>query len=205
MQTRKGKLREAISALKALGFGPKQSNEVAGYTLLALLNLEPKQSWKEAAAPLRGITPIIEFTAKTYGVTYAPNTRETIRDEAVKYFVEYGLLVRNPDAPTRPANSGNTVYQVEAHALKLLRSLGTLEWEATLDGYLRKLQHIREEIQRMRTLARIPVILPSGKQVVLSPGGQNPLIKIVVEEFCQCFLPEGSSFTLETPKASFYI
>ena len=85
---REKKLKGATEILRSLGFAPKQSNEVAGYTLLALLDLKPGQSWNEAAAPLRGITPIIDFVATAYGVRYAPNTRETIRDEAVKYFVE---------------------------------------------------------------------------------------------------------------------
>ena len=35
------KLKEAIAILRAMGFGPKQSNEVAGYVLLALLDLGP--------------------------------------------------------------------------------------------------------------------------------------------------------------------
>src|SRR2546430_4999381 len=110
---RKRKLGEAMEILKSLGFGPRQSNEVAAYTFLALLDLAANVPWSAASNPLRGITPIIEFIAKTYGVRYAPNTRETIRDEAVKYFVETGLLLRNPDNPSRPTNSGKTVYQVE--------------------------------------------------------------------------------------------
>lgn len=130
------KLTEATEILRALGFGPKQSNEVAGYTLLALLDLQPTQSWSEVAAPLRGITPIIEFVDDAYGVRYAPNTRETIRDEAVKYFVESGMLIRNPDEPGRPTNSGKTVYQVEPHALELLRSFDTLKWASKLTTYL---------------------------------------------------------------------
>ncbi|HXE54230.1 MAG TPA: BsuBI/PstI family type II restriction endonuclease, partial [Tepidisphaeraceae bacterium] len=40
-----------------------------------------------------------------------------------------------------------------------------------------------------RNLARIPVKLPSGDVVTLSPGGQNPLIKRIVEEFCPRFAP----------------
>lgn len=49
------KINEAIATLRALGFGPKQSNETAAYTLLALLDLAPVQSWTEASNPLRGI------------------------------------------------------------------------------------------------------------------------------------------------------
>src|SRR5947209_7033375 len=110
---REQKVVEAMEILKSLGFSPRQSNEVAAYTFLALLNLAANAPWGAALNPLRGITPIIEFIAKAYGVRYAPNTRETIRDEAVKYFVETGLLLRNPDNPSRPTNSGQTVYQVE--------------------------------------------------------------------------------------------
>src|SRR3989442_5586330 len=110
---KKRKLAKATEILKSLGFGPRQSNEVAAYTFLAFLDLAGNAPWSAASDPLRGITPIIEFISKAYGIRYAPNTRETIRDEAVKYFVETGLLLRNPDNPIRPTNSGKTVYQIE--------------------------------------------------------------------------------------------
>lgn len=59
---------------------------------------------------------------------YALNTRETIRDEAVKHFVEEGLLVKNPDDPSRPTTSGKTVYQIERTALRLCRTFMTAAW-----------------------------------------------------------------------------
>jgi hypothetical protein len=189
---RQKKLRGAMEILRSVHFAPKQSNEVAGYTLVACLDLKPGQSWSEAAAPLRGITPIIDFVATAYGVRYAPNTRETIRDEAVKYFVESGLLLRNPDDPARPTNSGKTVYQVEPHALELIRTFDTLEWSGKLKTYLASRDRIRKELERDRKLARIPVKLPSGKTVTISPGGQNPLIKTVIEEFCPRFVAGGT-------------
>src|SRR5216117_1744745 len=114
---KKRRLCEAMEILKLLGFAPRQSNEVAAYAFLALLDLAANSPWSAASNPLRGITPIIEFIAKAYGVRYAPNTRETIRDEAVKYFVETSLLLRNPDNPSRPTNSGQTIYQAEPTAL----------------------------------------------------------------------------------------
>jgi hypothetical protein len=189
---RRRKLEQSMAALRDLGFGPRQSNEVAGYTLLACLGLKPSQQWREASAPLCGITPIIEFIAEAYGLRYAPNTRETIRDEAVKHFVEAGLLIRNPDAPSRPTNSGKTVYQVEPAALDLLRHIGAVDWPAWLGQYGSKREHIRRELERRRALVRIPVKLPDGKEVALSPGGQNPLIKSVIEEFCPRFAPGGT-------------
>lgn len=189
---RDAKLGDSIEILRALGFTGRQCNEVAGYTFLAMLDLKPMQPWSEASEPLRGITPIIDFVAEAYGVRYAPNTRETIRDEAVKYFVEAGLLIRNPDDPNRPTNSGKTVYQIEPTALEVFRLFGTLEWNGKLKSYLAARGRIRKELLRERKLSRIPVKLPSGETVTISPGGQNPLIKTVIEEFCPRFVPDGT-------------
>lgn len=185
------RLAEAIEVLTALPFGPRQRNPVAAYTLLALLDLTPSKPWGEAGSPLRGITPIIEFVAENYGVRYAPNTRETVRDEAVKFFVEAGLLLRNPDKPDRPTNSGHTVYQVEPTALALLRKFGTPQWSKALKAYLASVDEVKREIARHRELARVPVTLPDGQKVALSPGGQNPLIKTIIEDFCPHFVPGG--------------
>jgi hypothetical protein len=188
---RKRRLAEAIEALTSLQFAPKQRNETAAYTLLALLGLQPDAPWAESQAPLCGITPVIDFIAKAYGVRYAPNTRETIRDDAVKFFVGEGLLLRNPDDSNRPTNSGKTAYQIEPAALALLRKFGTPDWTPALQQYLASRKNLKQEIARKRHLARVPVTLPDGSQVALSPGGQNPLIKAIIEQFCPAFAPGG--------------
>ena len=188
---RRARLDEAVTVLKILGFGPRQSNEVAGYTLLALLDLKPEEPWSQVQTPLQGITPIIAFIKKDYGIRYAPNTRETIRDEAVKHFVEMGLVVRNPDDPKRPTNSGKTVYQIETEAAQLLRRFNGTSWSEALQKYLLRRRSIREELHRKRKMVRVPVRLPNGKSIFLSPGGQNPLIKKIVREFCSLFAPDG--------------
>jgi hypothetical protein len=185
----KRRLSESIHVLIELGFGPRQCNEIAGYTLLAVLDLPADAPWSTASNPLRGITPIISFISKAYGVRYAPNTRETIRDEAVKYFVKEGLLLRNPDDPRRATNSGKTVYQIEPSALALLRNFGATSWKTHLEAYMANRAKIRLAGERKREMARIPVRLRPGITVTLSPGGQNPLIKQIIEEFCPRFLP----------------
>jgi len=113
---------------------------------------------------------IIDFVSQSYGVRYAPNTRETIRDEAVKYFVEAGMLIRNPDNPSRPTNSAKTVYQVEPQALELLRSYKTPQWSRNLKAYLVSRELILRELGRARSLTRIPVKLPSGRVLLCRPA-----------------------------------
>lgn len=185
------KLKEAIAILRALGFGPRQSNELAGYVFLALLDLGPFDGWAAAGDPLRGIAPVIDFIGRKYGLHYAPNTRETVRDEAMKRFVEEGLAMRNPDHPARPTNSGKSVYRIEPLALKLCRAFKTDAWDALLRKYLATRGEIERDLRRARARVRVHVRLPSGEAISLSPGGQNPLIKEFIERFCARFIPGG--------------
>lgn len=70
---RKEKLSQAKAILQQLGFGPRQSNDIAGYTLLALANLTPELPWSKATAPLCGIKGIIDFIREHYGESYTRN------------------------------------------------------------------------------------------------------------------------------------
>lgn len=63
----KKRIEEALEILVALGLPRAQLNERSALTLLALLDLGPNGSWKDAGNPLRGITPIMDFMDKSYG------------------------------------------------------------------------------------------------------------------------------------------
>jgi hypothetical protein len=193
------KLAEASDLLRRLGFGPRQCNDIATYALLAMLDLGPSQPWAQAKAPRRGIHQIIQFVSGRYGRPFAENTRETIRDDAVKHFVAEGLLLKNPDDPRRPTNSGNTVYQMEAKALGLCQTFKTAKWDATLQEYLASKEPIKRELRRSRDLAGIPVRLPSGEEIRLSPGGQTPLVKAFIEKFCDRFVPDEANSRTSLP------
>jgi hypothetical protein len=75
--------------------------------------------------------------------------------------------------------------------LDLIRTLGTDEWSKNLDAYLASRETLREKYAAEREMSRIPVALPSGDAFSLSGGGQNVLIKHVIEEFCQRWTPGG--------------
>lgn len=42
-----------------------------------------------------------------------------------------------------------------------------------------------------RDKCRIPVKLAAGQEIRLSPGGQNVLVKRIIDDFCQLFTPGG--------------
>ncbi len=185
------KVQDALAVLRALGFPRQQINERSALTLLALLNLKPKTPWAKGRDPLIGITPMMDFFAGHYGKRYKPNTRETVRRQTVHQFLDAGLVVINPDQPSRPTNSPNSVYQIEAGALSLLRSYATPKWDKGVKTYLASVQTLKEKYAREREMKRIPLKLAKGKTITLSAGGQNVLIEHVVTNFCERFTPGG--------------
>ena len=103
---------KALQILADVGLPRAQRNERSALTLLALTDMRPNRRWKAAAAPLMGITPIMDWISEHYAKTYAPNTRETIRRQTMHQFVQANLALYNPDDPLRPVNSPRAVYQV---------------------------------------------------------------------------------------------
>ena len=181
----------ARAVLKALKAPKAQRNDRSALTLLGLLDLGPATPWREAGAPLRGVTELMDWMASSYGKRYAPNTRETIRRFTLHQFVQMGLVLLNPDDPSRPTNSPKNVYRIEPGTLALLRRYGTDEWDGALATYLASVEGSNRLAEQVRAMQRIPVILPDGQQFELTPGGQNVLVKEIVEKFAPRFTPGG--------------
>lgn len=187
----RARIDEALEILRALGLPRGQINKRSALTLLALLDLRPDQPWSEARDPLRGITPMMSFMAEHYEQEYKPNTRESVRRYSVHQFLQAGLIVANPDDPTRPTNSGRFVYQTERSAIELLRTFGTSDWDTNLRAYLASVETLARRYAQEREMTRIPVAIAPGKIITLSPSGQNILIEKIIEEFGSRFTPGG--------------
>jgi hypothetical protein len=181
----------AVDILRQLGFPRAQLNERSGLVLLAILDLTPKRSWAAASAPLMGITPIMDWIAELYGKKYAPNTREMVRRQTMHQFMQAGLVLYNPDEPTRPVNSPRAVYQVSPEALTLLRAFGTRKWNTQLTAYLSEQEGLAARYAQEREFQRVPVTIADGKVIHISPGEHSLLIKAIVEEFAERFVPGG--------------
>jgi adenine-specific DNA-methyltransferase len=182
---------DAMAILSVLGVPRAQQNDRSALTLLALLDLKPGDRWESASSPLMGITPIMDFSRDNYGTTYAPNTRETFRRQTMHQFCEAAIALYNPDKPDRPVNSPKAVYQVAPLLLDTLRKYGTPEWAKSLAEWLGQVDTLKVRYARERAMSKIPLKLPSGQKIELSPGGQNVLVERIIHEFCPRFAPDG--------------
>lgn len=176
----------------------EQSNERSALTLLVLLGVpvgssdadsNSEEAWARMKPRRLGITEIMDSMRDEFGKDYKPNTRETIRRETIHQFVQAGLVLRNIDDPKRPTNSPHNRYEVEPGAVRLLRTRGSPGWEERLAAYLAEVPTLNELYRSERDMQRIPLELPSGTRIELSPGGQSPLVRAILEQFAPRFTP----------------
>ena len=137
-----------------------------------------------------GISPIIEFIRLHYAVNYAPNTRETIRKDAVKPLERVQVLIRNIDDPGRSTNSPQTDYLIDPNLTRALIVFGTENWPAFAARYRARLRLSERGAGKPRV--SLPVQLPDGGALTLSPGLHSQLIKAIIEEFTHHFTPLGA-------------
>lgn len=174
-----------------LGLPRAQQNERSALRLLALLDLQPGMKWKQARAPLVGITPVMDWIRIHYGKSYKPNTRETIRRQTMHQFVQAGLALYNPDDAARPVNSPHAVYQISPAALALLKTYGRRGWATRVAAYQGKTPTLTAQYAKGREMARVPVDLGDSVEIRLSPGKHSALIRSIIEEFAPRFVPGG--------------
>jgi adenine-specific DNA-methyltransferase len=183
------KIDEAIAIIQALGFPRAQQNERSALTLLALVQLHEKGTWRTLKEPMLGVRAILDFCRNDYKKPYAENSRESFRKETLHQFVAGGLALQNPDEPSRAPNSPKWCYQISPEAKQLLMTYGTPAWNDALSSYLAKVGSLAEKYKSERDLELIPCRMPDGSLVEMSPGDHSELIRDIVQEFAPRFAP----------------
>jgi BsuBI/PstI restriction endonuclease domain/BsuBI/PstI restriction endonuclease HTH domain len=189
--TKQKRLAEALLILNQLGLPKAQQNERTALCLLALLNLSPTKNWSEAQAPLIGITPIMDWSKKHYSKEYAPNSRESFRRYSIHQFIAAAICIANVDDPTRPVNSGKTVYQISPELLKVLKTFNTDNYQTHIAEYLKNHPSLVEKYASERDMIMIPVKVKDGVEIKLSAGKHSQLIKDIVLNFGSLYVKNG--------------
>jgi type II restriction enzyme len=185
------KLDEAKQILKALGFDAARTNDRSGRTLLALTGISEAVSWADATNERIGVRAILDWIRDELSFPIAENTRETYRRQTLHQFIDAGFVILNEDNPSRATNSSLNNYKISEAAIFVIRSFGTPAFDSYLANYLKDAPGLIALYRAERNLVRIPVTLPGGIEITLGAGGQNVLIKQIIDNFCEYFIPSG--------------
>lgn len=182
------KLEQAKSLLSALGMPSAQCNDRSGWVFLALADIRPSDSWESAKAPLLPTVNIMEFIRTHYGKDYKPNSRETIRRQTLHQFEQGRIVDRNRDDPSRATNSKDNNYSLNQPILDILASYPNSNWEEKVQAFKDAVPELTAQYDRKLDKHKIPITLPNGETVKLSPGKHNQLHADIVHEFCARFV-----------------
>lgn len=178
------KLEEAKTILCDLQVPAKQQNNMCCLVLLAMANISEDTPWKKATNSWIRIHDIIAFVGNNYDMTYAENSRETIRKQAVHHFRNAAIVEDNGEA----TNSPNYRYRITNEMLKLIQSYGTTQWQKNLGAFMEKHNSLIELYASKRSIRKVPVQI-NGKCFTFSSGKHNKLQKAIIEEFGPRFAP----------------
>jgi hypothetical protein len=182
---------EAREILRALGLPAAQQTEIGCLTLLVLTGMTRGAKWADAAPVSLKVHDIMGAMARDWGKRYAENTRETVRRQVLHQFEQARVVDRNPDAPTLATNSPRTHYRITSEALRVARSLGGEAYSGTVARFRKEFGTLDAQYRKERTTRQVPVTLPDGRRLQLSPGPHNELQRRVVEQFLPTFVPDA--------------
>jgi hypothetical protein len=177
-------MEEAI--LSDVGMPVQQQTNLCSYVLLAMAGIKEKDSWNSATNEWIRIHDIIQFTNTNYGVTYAENSRETFRKQALHHFRTAALIEDNGKA----TNSPNYRYRLTNEILDIVRTIGSQEEETAISRFMTSHQSLVEIYASKKKMTKMPVKI-NNQQFTFSAGKHNELQKAIIEEFAPRFAPHS--------------
>jgi hypothetical protein len=178
---------QAKQILSALKMPLAQQSDICCFSLLALTGVVKNASWTSATNEWIRIHDIIRFTGEHYGVTYAENSRETFRKQALHHFRNAAIIEDNDKA----TNSPNYHYRITAEALALIQKFGQSDWELRLSAFVKRHPSLIELYASKKAMTKMPVVI-NDSIMTLSTGKHNELQKAILEEFAPRYAPNSA-------------
>ena len=182
------KIEQARAILSELKVPLKQQADLCCLTLLSMANIKPLDNWRDASNNWIRIHDVINYVREYYGISYAENSRETFRKQAIHHFRNAAFIEDNGMA----TNSPNYRYRLTDEMLRLVQSYGSTEWELEKLCFLDKHDSLMNFYSSNRVMLKTPVVI--NKEIyTFSPGKHNELQKAILEEFAPRFALNAES------------
>lgn len=181
-----GKVEEAREFLESVGMPKAQQADICCYVLLAMADVKPETPWSEATNDWIRIHDIIQFSNHFYGTTYAENSRETFRKQALHRFRTAALVEDNGKA----TNSPNYRYRLTEETLKMMQVFRSSEWQEGLNRFLSYHDRLIDIYASKKKMTMMPVKI-NGADFKFSAGKHNELQKAIIEELAPRFAPNS--------------
>lgn len=173
---------ETRELLAALGLPKAQQSDICVLTVLGMADIKPETDWSEATNNWLRIHDIIQFANANYPVSYAENSRETFRKQALHHFRTAAIVEDNG----KSTNSPNYRWRLTREFVNILQNIGITD--APLKAFLSNHERLVDIYASKKIMEKMPVKI-NGQDFTFSPGSHNELQKAIIEEFAPRFAP----------------
>ena len=181
----------ARKILSEIGMPEKQQSNLCALTLLALCDIKKQDTLANASNNWIRIHDIIQFVNTNYASSYAENSRETFRKQALHHFRNAALIEDNGLA----TNSPNYRYRLTSEFLSVLKKNGKRGYKKALKDFLTNHESLKNKYKSKKAMPMSPIKI-NDKDYSLSPGSHNQLQKAILEEFAPRFAPNSECLYL---------
>lgn len=187
------KIDEAKKFLENIGMPKAQQSDICALSLLAMAGIKRSDEWKEASNDWIRIHDIIAFVNEHYKTTYAENSRETFRKQAMHRFRTAALIEDNGMA----TNSPNYRYRITEETLKVLQAINSPNDEKSLKRFLLYHEKLVDIYASKKKMTMMPVKI-NGTDFQFSEGNTMNYRKLLLRNLHLDLHRMQSAFTLET-------
>ena len=173
---------ETRELLATLGLPKTQQSDICVLTVLGMADIKPETDWSEATNNWLRIHDIIQFANANYPVSYAENSRETFRKQALHHFRTAAIVEDNG----KSTNSPNYRWRLTKEFANILQNIGITD--APLKAFLNNHERLVDIYASKKIMEKMPVKI-NGQNFSFSPGSHNKLQKAIIEEFAPRFAP----------------
>ena len=178
------RITETRELLMTLGLPKAQQSDICVLTILGMANIKPNTPWSEATNEWLRIHDIIGFANANFSVSYAENSRETFRKQALHHFRTAAIVEDNG----KSTNSPNYRWRLTKEFVDILQNIGITD--VPLKAFLKNHERLVDIYASKKIMEKMPVKI-NGQDFTFSPGPHNELQKAIIEEFAPRFAPNS--------------
>lgn len=153
--------------------------------------LADAKGWGDPSNGLLGSRALITVLNRDWNENISSGSYDDVRRKCVKFLVEAGIVLKDPDNPNKAPNDSTTGYALSPTFANLLKAYGTEAWDAQLQNFTSANGSLREKLRQEREMKMVPVTLPDGTLLTLSPGEHNRLQANIIEHFLPRYAKAG--------------
>lgn len=184
-------INDALYILNSLGIPfdgmTERRLERMGMAFLAVVDVKLSNQWKDAKQSGDGWAPqtrqIIDYVNQNFNESISSGSYDDIRRKDLKLLTVAGIIERSANNPNAATNNPTRGYALSPQYAFVVRSYGSEGWDDDVDELLAEAGALRDRLTGIRKIDTVPVTIPNGKTLILTPGEHNDLQKAVIEEF----------------------